>query len=29
LDGTPFDPPVTYIRGNPYKIAPGPCPIEY
>ena len=29
LDGTPFDTPVTYVFGNPYKIAPGPCPIEY
>jgi hypothetical protein len=29
LDGTPFDMPVTYVLGNPYKIAPGPCPVEY
>jgi hypothetical protein len=29
LDGTPFDIPVTYVLGNPYKIAPGPCPVEY
>ena len=29
LDGTPLDTPVTYVLGNPYTIAPGPCPIEY
>lgn len=29
LDGTPLDMPATYALGNPYKIAPGPCPVEY
>jgi len=29
LDGTPFGMPATYVLGNFYKIAPGPCPIEY
>jgi hypothetical protein len=29
LDGTPLDLPATYVLGNPYEIAPGPCPVEY
>ena len=29
LDGAPLDTPKTYALGMPYKIPPGPCPVEY